>query len=159
MKPRIRRMTYRHANDRVDEVTVKCQAAVKTDDDCIVTVESAGCQDLPSSDENSLDHAYEVQKTTVSAQLRELGIRPVTLYRVRRAPGPAAGAGPEDPRLLNRSAWAATSGGHRLRALGFRPLPQTTRSSAEGDAGTRTQEHYPSQDRVPACRQSTAGAL
>ena len=35
-------------------------------------------------------------------------------------------AGPEGPRLLNRSAWTATPGGHRL-SVGFRPLPQTTR--------------------------------
>ena len=40
---------------------------------------------------------------------------------------PVAGAG---PRLLNRSAWAAPPGGHRL-SVGSRPLPQTTR--ARGD--------------------------
>ena len=65
---------------------------------------------------------------------RHVGVRDVPGARhqagdalpVRRAPGPAAGAGPEGPRLLNRSAWAATSGGHRL-SVGFRPLPQTTR--------------------------------
>ena len=39
--------------------------------------------------------------TSVSALCRELGIRPVTLYRYVGPQGPATGAGPEGPRLLN----------------------------------------------------------
>ena len=40
--------------------------------------------------------------TSVSELCRELGIRPVTLYRYVGPAGPVAGAGPEGPRLLNR---------------------------------------------------------
>ena len=64
--------------------------------------------------------------TSVSELCRELGIRPVTLYRYVGPQGQLREAGPEGPRLLNRSAWTATLGGHRL-SVGFRPLPQTTR--------------------------------
>ena len=41
--------------------------------------------------------------TSVSVLCRELGISPVTLYRVRRTAGPAARAGPEGSRLLMNS--------------------------------------------------------
>ena len=69
--------------------------------------------------------------TAVSALCRELGISPVTLYRYRRSPRRVAPAGTEGPRLLNRSAWAATRGGHPL-SVGSRPLPQTTRPMPSG---------------------------
>ena len=44
---------------------------------------------------------------------------------VRRPAGPVAGGGPEGPRLLNRQIVTRVG-----LSVGFRPLPQTTRSSA-----------------------------
>jgi len=61
--------------------------------------------------------------TSVSALCRELGIRPVTLYRYVGPAGPAAGAGREGPRLLNRQLVTRLG-----LSVGFRPLPPTTRS-------------------------------
>ena len=52
--------------------------------------------------------------TSVSELCRQLGIRPVTLYRYVGPQGQLRERGPEGPRLLNRSAWTATPGGHRL---------------------------------------------
>ena len=48
--------------------------------------------------------------------------------QVRRAAGPVARARREGPRPLNRSALDRDAGGHVLN-VGFRPLPQTTRSA------------------------------
>ena len=66
--------------------------------------------------------------TSVPELCRELGIRPVTLYRYVGPQGQLREQGPEGPRLLNRSSWTATLGRHPL-SVGFRPLPQTTRTS------------------------------
>ena len=60
---------------------------------------------------------------------RHVGVRtvPPTRHQAGDALQVRRTAGPEGPRLLNRSAWIATPGGRRL-SVGFRPLPQTTRS-------------------------------
>ena len=60
---------------------------------------------------------------------RHVGVRtvPPTRHQADDALQVRRTAGPEGPRLLNRSAWTATPGGHRL-SVGFRPLPQTTRT-------------------------------
>ena len=60
----------------------------------------------------------------------ELGIKPVTLYRYRRAAGRVARAGREGHRLLNRESQATSPAAEHVLNLsvGFRPLPQTTRS-------------------------------
>ena len=67
---------------------------------------------------------------------------------LRRSPGRVAPAGPEGPRLLNRSPWTATRGRHPL-SVGFRPLPQTTRSRAAADSPARPDraDHEPVAER------------
>ena len=68
---------------------------------------------------------------------RHLGVRTLQRTRdqardalqVRRAAGPVARAGRESPRHLNRSAATSTLAEHVLNlSVGFRPLPQTTRT-------------------------------
>ena len=60
----------------------------------------------------------------------ELGIKPVTLYRVRRAAGRVARAGREGPRHLNRSAASSPPPEHVFDlSVGFRPSRKTTRLS------------------------------
>ena len=74
--------------------------------------------------------AMAYRDTSVSVLCRELGISPVTLYRVRRTAGPAARAGPEGSRLLMTPACPPLN-------VGFRPLPQTTRRSGAAHARRR----------------------
>ena len=66
--------------------------------------------------------------TAVSALCRELGIRPVTLYRYVGPQGELREQGREGPRHLKRSALDRDAGGHWLH-VGVRPLPHTTRTS------------------------------
>ena len=58
------------------------------------------------------------RETSVSALCRELGIdQPGDALPIRRTPGRVARAGPEGPRLLNRSPWTATRDRQPLRTV------------------------------------------
>ena len=66
--------------------------------------------------------AMEHRDTSVSEQCCELGIKPVTLYRLRQAAGRVARAGREGSRHLNRECSVLDAGGARAQPLESGPL-------------------------------------